>query len=97
MLIVGAAVAAPEKTRAVTNWRRSKGMGVPRETLRRGLWHIDERQSRVAADSGSDILLFDSADKDSLFDRNRHNTNVFAFQNGGWLRIRSSCISGNSE
>jgi hypothetical protein len=37
----------------------------------------EERQSRVAADRGSDILLFDLADKNAVFDRKRQNTTVF--------------------
>ena len=32
MLGAGTAAAAPEATRAVTNWRRSKVIGFPRET-----------------------------------------------------------------
>jgi hypothetical protein len=56
MLIVGAAVAAPEKTRAVTNWRRSKGMGVPRETVRRGLWHM--RSVEVASQQTADQTFY---------------------------------------
>src|SRR3984885_1448832 len=56
MLIVGRAAAAPEKTRAVTNWRRSKGMGVPRETVRRGLWHL--RSVKVASQQTADQTFY---------------------------------------
>jgi hypothetical protein len=50
--------------------------GASRNRAARFVAH-EERQSRVAADRGSDILLFDLADKNAVFDRKRQNTTVF--------------------
>jgi hypothetical protein len=95
------AAAAPEKTRAATNWRRSKGMSFPRETASAGYGLIPSLE--IASQTLNLCIVNQTfyysyfGNNDSLFDRKPENTNVFAISGRSRLGIRSSCNSGDSE